>query len=205
MTKLKVGFTMLVLMMLVLAACSKEKYPPTAINEDVDRCEICNMAIKDDQYATQIITTEGQALKFDDIGCLNTWKEENDQTTIGAAYVRDYNSMEWIKYDKAYYVYDQDIQTPMAYGIISFEEQKDAEAFIAAQGVGTLLTAADLDSHSWETTHGHGDHSHSHEGEHSHGHEEGDAEHGEMDMSAEDIHGHADAEDTSAHDSSSAH
>jgi len=162
---------------MVVVACSDEAYKPVAINEDTDRCVICNMAIKDDQFATQIITTEGQALKFDDLGCLHTWQEQNGTATVGATYVRDYNSMQWIKYEKAYYVYDTSIQTPMAYGIISFEDQSSAEQYIAEHSVGTIMTATDLQTHSWEVNHtmmqSHGaDHDHgasdNHEADHTH-------------------------------------
>ena len=138
---------------MVVVACSSEDYKPVAINEDIDRCVICNMAIKDDQFATQIITTEGQALKFDDLGCLHTWQEENGTATVGATYVRDYNSMQWIKYEKAYYVYDSTIQTPMAYDMISFEEKASAEQYIAEHFAGILMTATDLEEHSWEVNH----------------------------------------------------
>lgn len=171
----------MIAVMLVIAGCGKEQYPPVAINEEVDRCEICNMAIKDDAYATQIITKEGRSLKFDDLGCLNQWREENGSEQIAATYVRDYNSLEWIKYDKAYYVYDASIQTPMAYGILSFEKEEDAESYIAEHGVGSILTSEGLASHSWAVnmemmgSHEHGEgHSHSHDaaGEEAHGADE---------------------------------
>lgn len=134
----------------VLAACGQEEYAPRAINEETDICVICNMAVKDDQYATQIVTTDGQSLLFDDIGCMNEWKTENGTETIGAEYVRDFHNKQWIKYDKAYYVYDASYKTPMAYGVVSFEEESDAERFIEEQGAGKLMTADDLAHHSWE-------------------------------------------------------
>lgn len=137
-------------LLLVLAACGSEKYQAQAINEETDVCVICKMAIKDDQYATQIITKDGQSLKFDDIGCMNTWKKDNGTDTIGAAFVRDYNSKQWLRYEKAYYAYDASYKTPMAYGIVSFEKEADAKAFIDAQGKGQLMTAEQLASHSWE-------------------------------------------------------
>jgi len=149
----------------MLAACGGEKYEAQAINEETDVCVICKMAIKDDQFATQIITKDGQSLKFDDIGCLNTWKTENGTDTIGAAFVRDYDSKQWIRYEKAYYAYDSSYQTPMAYGIVSFEKEADAKAFIAEQGKGKLMTADELANHSWEVNRdmmeGMGDHDHS--------------------------------------------
>lgn len=159
---------MLITVIVLLAACGKQAYKPEAINEETDRCAVCNMAVKDDQYATQIITTDGQSLKFDDIGCMTSWKKENDTTTIGASFVRDYNSKQWLHYEKAYYVYDPSFKTPMAYGIVSFEKKEDAESFVKEQGMGKLMTAEELANHSWEVNRnmmqGHGDsHSHSHD------------------------------------------
>lgn len=165
--KNKLGLlTLLIGAIIVLTACSGEKYEPQAINEETDVCVICKMAIKDDQFATQIITKDGQSLKFDDIGCLNTWKTENGTDTIGAAFVRDYQSKQWIRYEKAYYAYDASYATPMAYGIVSFEQEADAQSFIAEHGAGKLMTADELANHSWavnrEMMEGMGDHGHAH-------------------------------------------
>ncbi|CAH1209449.1 hypothetical protein PAECIP111893_03024 [Paenibacillus plantiphilus] len=152
MNKIRNGLlaALLLLSMTLLAACGEENYEPQAINEETDICVICKMAVKDNQYATQIVTKDGQALKFDDIGCLNEWKKENGNDTIGAAFVRDYHSKQWLKYEKAYYAYDSSYKTPMAYGIVSFEKEADAQAFIDKQGAGKLMTAQELDGHSWE-------------------------------------------------------
>ncbi|MFF2479650.1 nitrous oxide reductase accessory protein NosL [Paenibacillus sp. NPDC058071] len=156
---------------LMLTACGGEKVEPQAINEETDVCVICKMAVKDDQFATQIVTKDGQSLKFDDIGCLNTWKKENGTDTIGAAFVRDYNSKQWIRYEKAYYAYDSSYKTPMAYGIVSFESEQEAQAFIHEQGAGQLMTADDLATHTWEVNRDMmkmdgGDHGHSSDGAH---------------------------------------
>ncbi|MBP1989522.1 nitrous oxide reductase accessory protein NosL [Paenibacillus eucommiae] len=140
----------LILITVIIAACGKKEYQPQAINEDTDRCVICNMAIKDDAFATQIITKDGQSLKFDDIGCMNEWKVKNGTDTIGASFVRDYGSRQWLNYEKAYYVYDASYKTPMAYGIISFEEEAAAKAFIDEQGKGKMMTAEELAAHKWE-------------------------------------------------------
>lgn len=186
----KISLSMVLLLIcLVIVACGKDKYEPQPINPEVDICVVCKMAIKDDQYATQIITTEGQSLKFDDIGDMNVWKKENGTTTIGASFVRDYYSLEWIKYEDAFYVYDDAIQTPMAYGIVSFESEKGAEQFIAEHGSGAILTSESLADHSWESNHdhghGHGD-GHGHDGEHGH-----EGEH-EDELEHEGEHGHED-------------
>lgn len=144
------------LLLFVLAACGQNSYSPVEINEAVHTCEICNMQVANDRHATQIITKEGRALTFDDLGCLYEWKEQNGTDTIGEQYVRDYHSLEWIKLADASYVYDESFSTPMAYGIYSFKDKSEAEKFINEQATGQLMSATDLDHHTWK---GHnGDH-----------------------------------------------
>ncbi|THF73778.1 nitrous oxide reductase accessory protein NosL [Cohnella fermenti] len=137
--------------MAILAGCGKTTYEPVAIDESVDKCPICNMAVADDQYATEIILKSKQALKFDDLGDLHVWKQQNGTKNIGEQFVRDYNTKEWVKLSDATYVYDKSIRTPMAFNVISFKEKTDAEAYISKEGVGQLLTAEDLESHEWAT------------------------------------------------------
>ncbi|MFD0870615.1 nitrous oxide reductase accessory protein NosL [Paenibacillus residui] len=170
-----------VMVMIMASACGKkEEYTPAAINEGVDRCEVCNMMIADDHNATQIVLKDGRSLKFDDIGDLFVWTKKNGLDQVGQRFVRDYHSKEWLKLEDAYYAYDSTFKTPMAFGVYSFKDKADAEKFIEEQGKGVLMSAADLDSHSWESNmeHGH-DHGHS-EGQEGHskeshgsGHEEG--------------------------------
>lgn len=164
-------FLALVFTVAMLAGCGGKKYEAVPINEDVDVCAICNMQVKDDAFATQLTTKDGKNYKFDDIGCMNEWKIKNGSDDIGMDYVRDYNDKEWIEFKRATYVYDASLRTPMAYGIVSFKDKASAEAFIAEQGVGKLLSADELASHTWEQSksgmeHGHGDDDTSKEGEH---------------------------------------
>jgi copper chaperone NosL len=141
---------MVVMSLVILAACGQKKYEPVAINEETDICAICNMQVKDDAFATQLTTKDGKNYKFDDIGCMNEWKEQNGTDNIGMDYVRDYNDKEWIEFNKASYIYDESLRTPMAYGVVSFKDKAAAEAFVKEQGVGTVLSAGDLASHEWK-------------------------------------------------------
>ncbi|MBT2291749.1 nitrous oxide reductase accessory protein NosL [Paenibacillus albidus] len=136
--------------LVIVTACGAKKYEPLAIDEAVDICVICNMQVKDDAFATQLTTKDGKNYKFDDIGCMNEWKEQNGTEEIGMDYVRDYNDKEWIEFSKASYVYDKSLRTPMAYGVVSFKDTAAAEAFVKEQGVGTVLTAEELASHEWK-------------------------------------------------------
>ncbi|WP_240636723.1 nitrous oxide reductase accessory protein NosL [Paenibacillus silvae] len=153
----------------MLTACG-QKYAAVPINEEVDICAICNMQVKDDAFATQLTTKDGKNYKFDDIGCMNEWKKQNGTDNIGMDYVRDYNDKEWIEFSKATYVYDASLKTPMAYGVLNFKDKASAEAFVAEQGVGTIMTADELASHDWtqnmDNMNMEGDgHGHSHDGD----------------------------------------
>jgi len=152
------------LIAVLLAGCGGEKYEPRPVNEAADVCFHCNMAVEDGPFAVQIVTKEKRYLLFDDIGCMNEWKKEYGTDTIGAQYVRDYHTLEWIPYEKAHYVYDPSFKTPMAYGIVSFADESDALAFISEQGKGTLMTAVDLANHSWQRNRDmmEGNHGHTH-------------------------------------------
>lgn len=137
-------------MVLFLSACAKSEYKALPINEEVDICVICNMQVKDDAYAVQLTTKEGKNFKFDDLGCMNEWKQKNSVDSIGAQFVRDYNTKDWIKFEEASYVFHPSFKTPMAYGIYSFKNKGDAEAFIDSQKKGKLMTVAELSTHTWE-------------------------------------------------------
>ncbi|WP_342432985.1 nitrous oxide reductase accessory protein NosL [Neobacillus sp. FSL H8-0543] len=143
-------FTMSLILLIIISGCGKkEEYTPVAINEDTDKCEVCNMAIKDDQFATQIILENGKAIVFDDLGCMYKWMKENEEKKIAKSYVKDYQSKEWLEADMAFFVYDKPTKTPMAYNVIAFSTEEDAQKFIT-ENDGKLLTSDELDNHSWE-------------------------------------------------------
>ena len=147
MKKKLIYFTIL-LIALLAAGCGDKAAEPVEIDEETAVCEICNMAVADNQFATQILLESGKTLLFDDIGCMYGWLKENDAATE-AIFVRDYENKNWIESREATYVYDQSIKTPMAYNMISFESKEKAEAYIESNS-GTLLTHGDLDSHEWK-------------------------------------------------------
>lgn len=139
----------LLLALFMLAGCG-DKNEALPIHEDTDVCALCNMQVKDDEYAVQLTTKDGKNYKFDDLGCMHKWKEQNGADNISAEYVRDNNNKEWIESDKATYVYDASFRTPMAYGIVNFKDKASAEAYVAKQGVGQMMSAQDLANHEWK-------------------------------------------------------
>jgi copper chaperone NosL len=151
---------------IILAACGNAEVQPVDINEATDTCEVCNMAVVNNQYATQIVLENGKSMVFDDVGCMYEWILSNENEEMKAQFVRDYHDKEWLLVDDATYVYNQSIKTPMAYNVISFKDKAAAEEFAAENAGSTLMTAAELAEHSWERNQdmmkGHNKENHSH-------------------------------------------
>jgi len=139
--------------LLLITGCSKETaIEPEPINSEIDVCEICNMSIAEERYATEIITKDNDVYKFDDLGCLVEFEEKGKLVTsdeIEKRFVRDVETGEWIELEKAYYMYDSEFWTPMANGVLSFQSKERAEAYINEQGAGALIDYDELFSHEW--------------------------------------------------------
>lgn len=126
------------------------KVTPKAIDAAVDKCENCKMAVADNADATEIVLKDGKTLIFDDIGCMvNKWINTNGTDDIDAAFVRSHHDKEWLDYEKAVYVFDPKITTAMGYGVIAFKDEAGAQNFIDKNGMGTIMTKAELDKHTW--------------------------------------------------------
>ncbi|MED1490186.1 nitrous oxide reductase accessory protein NosL [Bacillus smithii] len=133
---------------LIISGCGK-KAEPVAINEKTDTCAYCNMAIMDNQYATEVVLANNKTMKFDDLGCMYKWISENKDQKIQAKFVRDFNTKKWLEAEKATYVYAKSLKTPMSYNVVAFKNKNDAQSF-AKKHNGTVLSYNDLDSHKWE-------------------------------------------------------
>lgn len=137
------------LALLGLAACNT-KPEAVAIDPKKDICEICKMAIQNNQFATQIILANKKVLKFDDLGCMQKWMGENKDSEIAVSYVRDFDSKKWIDYNDATYVYNQSEKTPMSYGVISFDSKKIAETYAEKHTGSVVMSAKDLKKHDFK-------------------------------------------------------
>jgi len=168
----RMSLVLIAALVVAVAGCGKQSKPaPVEINEGTDKCDVCNMSVANDHNASEIILKNGKALKFDDIGDMFAWTKKNGMNDVEVRYVRDFASKEWIDLNDATFAYDKMFKTPMAYGVYSFKDKKDAEAYVAEQKMGQVMTAKDLDSHTWEMNmdqkkgHGAADHGDSHGGE----------------------------------------
>lgn len=139
--------TWAVILMLGLTGCGKQVTAPVEINEEIDKCQTCNMQVINNPSSTEIILKNGQAMKFDDIGCMIEWKKQHASEEIDVMYVRDYYTQQWVKQEEATYAYDASFPTPMAYGIFSFKESQDAKKFVEEQQKGVVFQATELEKH----------------------------------------------------------
>ncbi|MDV6377436.1 nitrous oxide reductase accessory protein NosL [Sporosarcina sp. GW1-11] len=141
----------LVVGVLMLAGCGEKSYEPHAINEETDICDICNMSIVHQEFAGQIIEKNGDYEVFDDIGCLVEKLTRNEQRAedIGAAFIKDADTNEWINVFEATYLYDKEFWTPMNYGVLVFGDAADAKAYQTESGTGELFSFADLQDFKW--------------------------------------------------------
>lgn len=135
----------------VLAACGqKAEAQPQPIDEKVDTCAQCHMAIKNNGYAAQYVTTDGKSLKFDDIGCLHKYEGDHKEDQIAARFVQDSQSKEWLKLENASYVLASSVPTPMGYGVHAFKDKTAADAFVKEKATGTVMSYTDLQKHEWK-------------------------------------------------------
>lgn len=140
-----------VLSMLLLTGCGADTaVQPQPIDEAVDVCETCHMAVKNNGYAAEIVGEDGQAMKFDDIGCLTKFATTQGVSPQAKVFVQDRNTKEWIDKQEAIFIDQMDIPTPMGYGIHAFKDHESADAFLKEYGEGTMLHAEDLEKHEWK-------------------------------------------------------
>lgn len=134
----------LLLALLLLASCKQEvdlDAPPEIIyGQDV--CQACGMIINEARHAASYVTTDGDVYRFDDIGGMLLYDmKTNDDVHIYWAH--DFNTEEWINAEEATFVLDNNLTTPMGWGVAAFGAMADAEAYTAEHG-GVIATYAAL-------------------------------------------------------------
>jgi len=122
----------------LFGGCSSKPAPePIHIGEDV--CANCRMAIIEPQFASEIILSSGEILKFDDLDCLASRSKDTEGSVIQNMLVQDYLTREWINGDKAVIVRGSKVQTPMGSGAVAFASREQADKFLA-ENSGQFVT-----------------------------------------------------------------
>ncbi len=113
---------------LLMAGCNLSELKPVDIFPE-DACAQCRMAVSDRSFASEIITEDGEALKFDDLGCLENYRKKNPATKIRAIFVSDFDTKTWLSYEKSHIV-KSGITTPMGSGRVAFGDSAKAAEFL---------------------------------------------------------------------------
>jgi copper chaperone NosL len=134
---------MVVAILVLLAGCQSRTLEPVSI-ETNDMCSFCRMSISEKRYAAELIDSDGQVFKFDEIGCMGNFiRQKRNNASISAAFVIDFERREWLDAEKAAYVRSSEFKTPMNGGIVAFKDQSSAQAAVARYH-GALLAFAEV-------------------------------------------------------------
>lgn len=87
------------------------------------------MAISEQAFASEIITADGEVLKFDDLGCLERFKEKSTDRKTAATFVKDYETKNWLPYERSTIV-QTSIKTPMSSGGVAFTDSIKATEYM---------------------------------------------------------------------------
>jgi len=109
-------------------ACGSSEIKPVDIYPE-DMCGHCRMAISDQAFASEIITASDEIFKFDDLGCMESFKEKSSDLKIAATFVKDYETKNWILYERSTIV-QTSIKTPMGSGKVAFADSIKAKEFL---------------------------------------------------------------------------
>src|SRR3989339_432647 len=105
--------------------CAPPAVKPVDIHPE-DACANCRMAVSDKSFASEIILQNGEALKFDDLGCLEEYRKKEPAAKIAAIYVSDYETKEWLPFEKSIIV-ETGIATPMGSGKVAVKDEAQAK------------------------------------------------------------------------------
>jgi copper chaperone NosL len=112
---------------LIFAGCGSSEIKPVDIYPE-DMCSNCKMAFSDHRFASEIIIDQHEVFKFDDIGCMLTFREKRSDVKIGAVFLKDYDTKNWIPLERSTIV-ETGIDTPMGSGKVAFSDSTRAMEF----------------------------------------------------------------------------
>ena len=100
------------------------------------------MAISEKRYAAEIIDRDGNAIKFDNVGCMARFASAHD-LSAQAAFVMDSEGREWLDARQALFVRAASIPGPMGSGILAFKDPSKAQD-LATRFSGQTIRFDDL-------------------------------------------------------------
>jgi copper chaperone NosL len=142
--KRKLAF--LIILVLAISCSDNPESGPVEIYYGEDICESCKMIISEKDFAAQYKLSTGKTVKFDDLGCMFHYMKGEDKAQISAVYVMDYDSKQWVDGESAYYVWTDNISTPMGHGVVALRGSQEAKELANKEKgkyLGSLKGASD--------------------------------------------------------------
>ncbi len=142
--KRKLAF--LIVLVLAISCSDNPESGPVEIYYGEDICESCKMIISEKDFAAQYKLSTGKTVKFDDLGCMFHYMKGEDKAQISAVYVMDYDSKQWVDGESAYYVWTDNISTPMGHGVVALRGSQEAKELANKEKgkyLGSLKGASD--------------------------------------------------------------
>jgi copper chaperone NosL len=97
------------------------------------------MIISDERFAAAAVNGAGEALKFDDVGCLIQHEAEHASPKRGTLYwVRNIDGRDWLDARAATFVHSSRIVSPMNHGLAAFPDAQAALELANDPGSRTL-------------------------------------------------------------------
>lgn len=98
---------------------------PEVIVAGTDHCSFCKMTISDIKYAGELVTRKGKLYKFDDLHCMQSFRQSNsiDEKEIKETYISNFSvPNQLLKTSEALFLKGGTIRAPMNGNIIAFKE-----------------------------------------------------------------------------------
>ena len=130
------------LLAIAVAACGEtsEASGPPDIQYGRDICVQCGMIINEEKFAAAYTLDDGTEKSFDDVGGLVLHQRETgDSLNLDNTWVHDYETVEWVDVQNAYFVATLSVSTPMGHSILSFSDEERAQAFASSVGGEVVL------------------------------------------------------------------
>ncbi len=120
------GWNILTVILIIAAGyfnCSPDNFneaPKVLYGQDP--CAECYMIINEKRFAAAIKTREGETFRFDDVGCLVNFMNKNELKDY-RVWVAGFASEQWLPAEKADFILNKNITTPMGFGILAFADE----------------------------------------------------------------------------------
>lgn len=120
----------ILLLSFVAIACTSCGKQPQPISYGEDECEFCKMIVMDERYGSELVTDKGKIFMFDSIECLVGYLDNLKLTKkdYSSVWVSNYsNPGNIIDAEKALYLKNNDLRSPMGLNVLAVENQEQYE------------------------------------------------------------------------------